>query len=276
MKGVVKLVNSDSSISQKKSMQVLNILAFLLVLVVNGLANALPLGGNTTGDISALYPNLFVPAGLTFSIWGVIYLALAVFIIYQARDLFSGRKIKMPYLDSIGWYFLISCLGNVGWLFAWHYRQVLLSLVAMLILLFSLIMIYIRLNIGEKSVDSATRYYVHLPFSLYLGWITVATIANITAVLVWYNWSGWGLSEVFWTVLVIVAGTVIAMINIMQRGDIAYSAVILWAYLGIIIKRYSVNGPPIMTIIYVAGLGMLLIIIGLLFFRKKVLYKGTA
>ena len=99
------MVNSESSFPQKKSLQALNILAFLLVLVVNGLANALPLGGNTTGDISARYPNLFVPAGLTFSIWGVIYLALAAFILYQARDLFSSRKIQMPYLESIGWYF---------------------------------------------------------------------------------------------------------------------------------------------------------------------------
>ena len=269
------MVNPESSLSQKNFLQVLNILGFLLVLVVNGLANALPLGGNTTGDLSGLYPNLFVPAGLTFSIWGVIYLALAAFIVYQARDLFSKQKIKMPYIQAIGGYFLLSCLANTGWLFAWHYRQVLLSLVVMLVLLFALIMIYLNLDIGNKSVDSPVRYYVHLPFSLYLGWITVATIANISAVLVHYQWNGWGLSEVFWTVLVILAGTVIALLNIIQRGDIAYSVVILWAYLGIIIKRYSVGTPPVMTIIYAAGLGMLLIIMGLLFFRKKVLFKGT-
>ncbi len=264
--------NTDLSLSQKSSLQFINILAFLAVLVVNGLANALPIGGNTTGDISALYPNLFVPAGLTFSIWGVIYLALAAFTVYQGRDLFSKQKIKMPYLQRIGWYFLLSCLANVGWIFAWHYREVLLSLVFMLVLLFSLVMIYLNLDIGGKPVDSAVGYYVHLPFSLYLGWITVATIANITAVLVHYQWNGWGLSEVFWTVLVIIAGTGIALINIMQRGDIAYSAVIIWAYLGIIIKRYSVDGSPIMAIVYAAGLGMVLIMAGLLFFRKKAIY----
>mgnify|MGYP006298594637 CR=1 FL=1 len=269
------MVNPDSSLSQKNFLQIMNIFAFLLVLVVNALANALPIGGNTTGELSDLYPNLFVPAGLTFSIWGVIYLALAAFIIYQARDIFSGRKIKMPYLKSIGWYFVLSCLANAGWIFAWHYRQVLLSLLIMLVLLYSLIMIYTRLNIGNKPVDSATAHFVHLPFSLYLGWITVATIANITAVLVHYQWNRWGLSEVFWTVLVIIAGTVIALINIIQRGDIPYSAVILWAYLGIIIKRYSVDGPPIMTIIYAAGLGMLLIVTGLLFFRKKAPFNDT-
>ncbi len=130
-------------------------------------------------------------------------------------------------------------------------------------------MIYIKLDIGNQSVDSATRYSVHLPFSLYLGWITVATIANITAVLVYYQWSGWGLSEVFWTSLVILAGTVIALINVVQRGDIAYSVVVLWAYLGIIIKRYSVDSQPMMTIIFTAALGMVLIMAGLLFFRKK-------
>ncbi|HKK82988.1 MAG TPA: hypothetical protein VJ958_02040 [Atribacterota bacterium] len=264
--------NADSSVSQKSSLQVINILAFLAVLVVNGLANALPIGGNTTGDISAFYPNLFVPAGLTFSIWGVIYLALGIFVIYQARDLFSKQKIEMPYLQEIGWYFLVSCLANISWIFTWHYGQALLSLLAMLVLLFSLIMIYIKMDIAGKPVDSAVRYYVHLPFSLYLGWITVATIANITAVLVRVDWNGWGLSPIFWTVLVIMAGTVIGLINIVQRGDIAYGAVIIWAYLGIIIKRYSVDGQPIMTIVYAAGLGMVLIMAGLLFFRKKTIH----
>jgi len=265
----VKLTNTDSSLSQKTSWQIVNILAFLLVLVINGLANSLPLGGNTTGELSDLYPNLFTPAGLTFSIWGIIYLALAAFIVYQARDLLSKQKIKMPYLQAISGYFLLSCLANAGWIFAWHYRHVLLSLVAMLVLLFSLIMIYLNLDIGRKRVEPPILYFVHLPFSLYLGWITVATIANITAVLVNYQWSGWGFSEIFWTVLVILAGTVITFINIFQRGDIAYSVVILWAYLGIIIKRYSVSSQPIMTIVYVTGLAMVLIVIGIVFFRKK-------
>lgn len=263
-------MNSNNlSLSQKNYWQLINIFVFLLVLVVNSLANALPLGGNTTGELSDLYPNLFVPAGLTFSIWGVIYLALAAFIVFQARDLFSQQKIEMPYLQAIRGYFLLSCLTNAGWIFAWHYRQVLLSLVLMLILLFSLIMTYLNLDIGNKSVDASIRNFVHLPFSLYLGWITVATIANITAVLVYHHWNGWGLSEVFWTALVILVGTVIALLNIIQRGDIAYSAVILWAYLGIIIKRYSVDSSPIMTILYVTELAMVLIAGGLLFFRKK-------
>ncbi len=247
----------------------MNIFSFIAVLIVNGMANAIPLGGNTTGDLSDLYPNLFVPAGLTFAIWGVIYLALTVFVIYQARDLFSRKQVEMPYLQAISWYFFISCLANAGWIFAWHYRQTLLSLVFMLVLLFSLIMIYIRLGIGNKTVNSAVHNCVHLPFSLYLGWITVATIANITAVLVRFNWNGWGLSEVFWTVLVILAGTAIALMNIIRRGDIPYSSVVIWAYLGIIIKRYSVDAQPVMAIIMTAGLGIVLILAGLLFFRKK-------
>lgn len=269
------MVNIDYPFYQKRMFQVLNIFSFIAVLVVNGMANAIPLGGNTTGDISALYPNLFVPAGLTFSIWGVIYLTLAVFVIYQARDLFSKEQKKMPFLRSISWYFFISCLANVGWIFSWHYRQALLSLIMMLLLLFTLIVIYLRLDIAKQPVDSATGYSVFLPFSLYLGWITVATIANITAVLVRYNWSGWGLSEEFWTVLVIMAGALIALINIIQRGDIAYSAVIIWAFLGIIIKRYSADSQPIMTIVFTAGLAIVLIMAGLLFFRKKNIVEAS-
>jgi hypothetical protein len=272
---VVKLISGNQQSFSKEMFQIINSFSFLAVLVVNGLANAIPLGGNTTGDISALYPNLFVPAGLTFSIWGVIYLAVGVFIVYQARDLFSKKKIEMPYLQAIGWLFFISCLANIGWLFAWHYGQVLLSLLAMLVLLFALILIYLKLDIAKQPVDSAIRYYVHLPFSLYLGWITVATIANVTAVLVRLNWNGWGLSEVFWTVLVIMAGTVITLLNIVQRGDIAYSTVIIWAYLGIIIKRFSVDSQPIITIVITAGLGIVLIMAGLLFFRKKSVIEAS-
>lgn len=267
---MIKLISVHDQSFPKKSIQMINILSFIAVLVVNGMANALPLGGNTTGELSDLYPNLFVPAGLTFSIWGVIYLSLAVFIVYQARDLLARNKIEMSWLQSIGWLFMVSCLANIGWLLAWHYRQVLLSLVAMLVLLITLILIYIRLQIGIASVDAAFRYAVQLPFSLYLGWITVATIANITAVLVHFQWSGWGLTEVFWTVVVIAAGTVVSFINIVQRGDIAFSAVILWAYLGIIIKRYSVSSSQsMMTIAIAAAVGMAVILIGLVFFRKK-------
>lgn len=265
--------NNEFPLSQKSRYQIFNFLAFLLVIIVNGLANTLPLGGNTTGELSDLYPNLFVPAAVTFAIWGVIYLTLGIFIVYQARDLFSQKKVEMPYLESIGWLFVISCLANISWIFFWHYRQALLSLAAMLVLLFSLIMIYLRMDIGRKGVDSKTYYLVHLPFSLYLGWITVATIANITAVLVSYRWSGWGLSEVFWTILVIFTATIITLINIIQRYDIAYSAVVLWAFLGIIIKRYSADSSLLLAVIYSASGGMIFIVAALLFFRKKVIAR---
>ena len=253
----------------KTLLQVLNLLSYLAVLVVNGLANAIPLGGNTTGDISAMHPNLFVPAGLTFSIWGVIYLALGIFVVFQARDLWHRQKIEMPYLKAINGFFVISCLANISWLFAWHYNQALLSLLVMIVLLLTLILIYTRLGIGQRKVDSHIYYFVHLPFSLYLGWITVATIANVTAVLVRLNWNGWGISDVLWTCLVIIVGLVITLINTIRRGDIAYAAVIIWAYLGIIIKRFSVEQEPIMAIIITAGLSILVIILVLLFLRKK-------
>lgn len=263
------MVHIESTLSGRRVLPLINIFSFLLVIVVNGLANILPLGGNTTGELSALYPNLFVPDALTFAIWGVIYLTLGVFVVYQGRDIFSQRKIENPYREAIGWLFTLSCLANIGWIFAWHYQKALLSLVAMLVLLCCLIMIYLRLDIGGKPVNKTTRYLVHLPFSLYLGWITVATIANVTAVLVYYRWSRWGLSEVFWTILVIFAGTIITLVNIINRYDIAFSSVVIWAYLGIIIKRYFTDTSPILAIVYSAALSIVVIVLGLLFFRKK-------
>ena len=244
-------------------LRVLNAASFVLVIVVNAMANALPINNKTTGALSDQYPNLFVPAGLTFSIWGVIYLLLAVFVVYQL--LFRPRQspTRSSFLHRIGPVFVISSLANAGWIFAWHYEQVFLSLAVMTILLLSLIRIYLKLGIGRPGATGREKLLVHLPFSVYLGWITIATIANATALLVDLRWNRFGLGEPFWAVLMILAGIVLALLVLSRRRDVYYALVVDWALLGILLKRISTDVEPRKVMLGVLFAGLFLITAGI-------------
>jgi hypothetical protein len=241
------------------SLSILNLLGFLGTVVVNALANILPINNKTTGELSDLYPNLFVPAGLTFAVWGVIYVLLAIFVIYQLRPSVRGDAQKVDFVQRIGPLFFISCIANMGWIFAWHYQIVPLSLVLMLVLLGCLLAIYVRLNIGKSEATKAQKYLVHLPFSVYLGWITIATIANVTALLVDINWGRWGLGEQFWAVTVIIVGIAIALSVLFTRKDIYYCLVVDWALVGILLKRLSVTTVPDQSVVVITIIGLILI-----------------
>lgn len=249
---------------------ILNLMGYMGVVAVNSLANALPINGKTTGALSDQYPNLFTPAGFTFSIWGVIYILLVIYAIYQLRSAF--KKQPGQFLSDIGILFLVSCLANMGWIFAWHYEQVGLSLVIMIILLACLLAIYLRLRVGESTAGKAVRYMVHLPFSVYLGWITVATIANVTALLVDLGWAGMGLPEQFWAVLVIAVAIAIALAMLVMRRDPFFALVADWAIFGILMKRLAVTGTPDLAVVVVSGIGLFLITLAIIIqlIRKKV------
>lgn len=240
-------------------LSILNLLGFLGTVVVNALANILPINDITTGELSDLYPNLFVPAGLTFAIWGLIYVLLAIFVIYQLIPSVRRDPQKIEFVQRIGPLFFISCLANIGWIFAWHYQILPLSLIFMLILLGCLLFIYLRLNVGKSETTRAERYFAHLPFSVYLGWITIATIANVTALLVNINWNTWGHGEQFWAVAVIIVGIAIALSMLFTRKDIYYSLVVDWALLGILLKRLSVTTVPDQSVVVAAIVGLVLI-----------------
>ena len=257
--------------SRLLTLSILNLIGFLGTIVVNGLANALPLNNKTTGELSDQYPNLFVPAGLTFSIWGVIYILLAIFIIYGLIISVKNNTKKTAFIENIGILFFISSLANIGWIFAWHYEILPLSLVLMLVILGSLITIYLRLRIGKSDSTLSERYLVHLPFSVYLGWITIATIANVTAVLVDINWNTFGLGEQFWTVAVIIVGIAIALSILLTRKDIFYCLVVDWALLGILLKRLA-DSTPVQSVIIISIIGMALISVGIIaqIARKRV------
>jgi hypothetical protein len=219
------------------------IVTVIATIIVNVLANALPINNLNTGEISDRFKVYFVPAGYVFSIWGVIYLGLIAFAIFQALS--SQRE--NPRLRAVGWWVSLGGLANMAWIFLWHYEQFPLTLVAMLVLLASLLMTYLRLDIGQSTAPAAEMWAVRLPFSIYLGWITVATVANVTALLDFLKWDRFGIAPEIWMGIVLVAVLVIATLINFTRRDVAYAAVILWALAGISVKHASVATVAIPT-----------------------------
>jgi len=222
----------------------LNLGFFAAMVVMNYLANALPLNNKTTGELSDSFPNLFVPAGITFSIWGIIYLLLLVFCIMQFKD--SNNTVSL----NIGWAFVISCMLNALWIVFWHYGKLPLSLIVMTGMLASLI--YINLLIKDLPFG-----LIKASFGIYLGWICIATIANVTTLLVHYNWQGFGLSEETWTVFMISVGVLIAVVSLLSFKNPYITLSVIWAFVGIILKRHYDYRSIVMT----AGIGIIVLLI---------------
>jgi tryptophan-rich sensory protein len=199
-------------------------LFFAAAVFMNYLANSLPINGKTTGELSDAYPNLFVPAGITFSIWGIIYLLLAIYCVIQ----FLPPNSEIA--KQINGLFIISCLFNGLWIVAWHYQKLPLSLLIMVGLLLSLILI----NIQLKELSPG---WVKAAFGIYLGWICIATIANVTALLVNAGWNGFGLQQHIWTILLIAIGTLIVTLTLLKLNNPFIGLAVVWAFAGIIIKR---------------------------------------
>ena len=215
-------------------LKLMNIIAFALTVVVNGLAGGTTvLGGKLTSEISDANPTLITPAGYVFSIWGVIYVLLGIFVVFQALP---SQKTK-SYQEKIGWLFVLSSLLNIAWLFLWQFEYLSLSVVLMFLLLATLIAIYLRLNVGKLEVPLREKLAVHVPFSVYLGWITIASIANVSVTLVSVGWDGFGISQETWATLILIVALLITLLVIATRKDVAYGLVIIWALVGIAVKQ---------------------------------------
>jgi hypothetical protein len=212
--------------------QILVVLVILGTITVNVLANALPINGQNTGQISDRFQVYFVPAGYVFSIWGIIYIALLAYMIYQ---LLPAQK-ENPRLQATGWWVVLGGLANSIWIFLWHYNQFIGTLGAMLILLASLIAVYLRLGTGLTKVSTGETWAVRVPFSIYLGWISVATIANFSDVLDFIGWNRWGFSNGTWMIAILAVVVLLAGAMNFLRRDVAYAAVLLWALAGIAVK----------------------------------------
>jgi len=214
--------------------QAINVVAFTVTIVVNMLAGSTSLlNGVTSGQVSDNYPTLVTPAGFTFAVWGIIYMLLLVFTVYQLLP----KNRDQPFLQQIGLLFALSGACNVSWLFLWHYDYVTYSLVLMLALLASLVLIYLRLGIGRAAVSLKEKICVHLPFSVYLGWISIATIANVSVALTAVGWDGWGIPDATWAVVIIGVALVLTLAMLATRKDVAFSLVVVWALVGILSKQ---------------------------------------
>jgi hypothetical protein len=209
--------------------QVMVVLTILATITINILANALPINGLNTGQISDNFHVYFVPAGYVFAIWGIIYIGLIAYAVFQALP---AQRLN-PRLQATGWWVVLGGLANSMWIFLWHYQQFVATLGAMLILLATLIAVYLRLGIGQTKVTTGETWAVRVPFSIYLGWITVATVANISDVLDFVGWNQFGISDAVWMVIILGAVLVIAGLMNFLRRDVAYTAVLLWALAGI-------------------------------------------
>ena len=262
--------------SHHRALALVNVVTFVMVLVANGLANLIPIGGKTTAEVSDLYPNLFAPTGFTFAIWGLIYALLGVFVIYQMINVWWQKERRSDYLVGVGPWFALSNLANAAWIVAWHYQYILLSTLLIFALFLALARVYSGIhNRSVAYTSTMERFIVQVPFRVYFGWISVALIANITVFLVDIRWGGWGLSDVFWTVAMLLAGTCLALVMLAFRRDTAYAAVVVWA-LGGIAFRHLASDPPLPTVGWAAVLGAVVITlaIGVMSNQKQRQFAG--
>jgi hypothetical protein len=244
-----------------KIIRILNLVSLLATIIVNALANILPINDLQTGAVSDSFGALFTPAGYVFAIWGVIYLTLAVFAVYQVLP---SQKDNAR-LDRVGIWFILANLFNGSWIFAWHYLLFPLSMLLMLGLLVSLVVIYLRLGIGTGKTSLNERWLVDMPFSIYLGWISVATIANASVILLDLNWDGFGLSETIWTVIMLVVGVILGLLMTLKRSEVFYTLVLIWAFIGItqngsgdnVVSTTAWAGSAILAIFLVIARGVL-------------------
>lgn len=240
--------------------------SYVLMIVMNALASLLPINGKTTGEVSDSYPNLFAPPGITFAVWGVIYLLLAGYVVYQFIAFSKNRDATTTFtLIRVGVLFVISSIFNIAWIVAWHFDFILISTVLIIALLICLILI--ALNFRNKKLTFREKLFVRLPFSIYFGWITVAVIANITILLVDIGWNQFGLPEALWTVLIILVGAAIASATMVFNKDYFYILPVAWAYVGIIFKHIDADGlnRRYPTVYFAAAIGIAMMFLAFIY-----------
>ncbi|MFO0703858.1 MAG: tryptophan-rich sensory protein [Patescibacteria group bacterium] len=219
--------------------KVIAAVTYVIMIAVNILANLMPINGQTTAQISDSYMNLFAPAGFTFAIWGAIYVALGVYVVSQfILPQQSGRTKHI--IESINRFFIISSIANTIWIFAWHYLAIGFTVILTVTMLYTLIKIADLINIA--GLNGREKLLLKVPFGLYFGWVTVATIANITVYLVSIGWNGWGISQEIWMIIVLFVGLVISILRTHKDKNIAYGLVPVWAYFGILMRHVSKDG----------------------------------
>jgi len=229
------------------------LLSYIAMIIINGLASTIGINGKTTAEISNQLEVLFTPAGYVFAIWIVIYIILGIWIFLH---LFSKAENQETAIINL---VTLTCLFNIAWLLCWHYEYFILSIVMMVGLLISLILIYSSYPKGD------TRFAGRLPFSIYLGWISVALMANISFVLKYYQWNGFGISEIWWANLLLFVATCLAIYIRTVEVDVVFPLVIIWAFIGIAVK----NGVDAGSLFYMPILYSIVLLIWIFVGKRK-------
>lgn len=221
----------------KKALPTLNILFLVMTVFISYLSNSKILNGESMGSISAQYHNLFTPAGYAFSIWGLIYIGLFSFVIYYGP---FGKQTtdRERTVLNIGWWFVISCITNSLWVICWIYNYTLITIFLMVFLLISLMKI---LSVIEKEKNTKIKFFLHYPFAIYAGWISVALIANVAAYLTKIHWGGLGLDEAWWAILLFLVAGALHLLVLWKKNLPAFSLVSVWALIAIAIENQASN-----------------------------------
>lgn len=213
----------------------LTLAAIIGTFAVNVWSNLSPLYGQTIGEISNIQfaDVLIIPANYAFAIWGLIYLGLLGFGIFQLLPA-QRQNSRLQHVRPL---LILACVAQAVWVFFFLSEQFWLSVVAMLGILLPLIALYLRLEVGLHPVSRDERWLVQIPFGIYLGWISVATIVNIASALHDQSWNGWGISAERWTLLMIVVAAILGAVLTTQRREFAFPLVIVWALVAIAVRQ---------------------------------------
>ena len=240
----------------KKRLAVLNLASVILVIAVNYISQAIEFNNTTIGEISARYQNLFTPASYAFAIWGIIFLGLVAYGIFQVRRAFFSKK-ESPFIEQTGYWFALANVLNCCWVFAFVYDFTGLSVIIMLGILFSLIKVILNTNMERWDAPITTIAFVWWPICFYSGWIAVATIANISAYLAKLDWNGGPFSEVAWTIIMIVIATLLNLLMVWKRNMREFAGVGIWALFAIYIRHQDTYH----TIAYTALAGVIILFV---------------
>ncbi|PJJ79376.1 hypothetical protein [Mucilaginibacter auburnensis] len=215
----------------KRTFAIINTIALAITIVINYLSNTGLINGNTMKTISDRYQNYFTPAGYAFSIWGVIYLGLAGFIFFNWSTI---KERSNEVVTKIGWWFVISCVANSAWVFAWLNDELVVSVFLMITLLVSLLVINMSITKGRRErFDNKTLLMVKWPFNIYFGWVSVALIANVAALLTKLSWDGWGIPGITWTIIMIIVAGIVNVAVLLTKKLHPFALVGIWALVAI-------------------------------------------
>ncbi|WP_242918626.1 hypothetical protein [Pontibacter liquoris] len=241
-----------------KTLSILNAICFLLHLVPSQLTQLKLINNQTIGEVSDKYPALFTPAGITFAIWGVIYLALTAFCLYHLVKAYKASAVHEANVDlqRLGYLFMANNIATGLWTIAWVSEWLIVSVVLILVQLVTLLAIHLRLGIFDTTRSAASKWFTQVPLSLYFGWIIIATVANISAALVGLGWNGFGLNEGVWTITMIIAASLIVLFIVYSRSNPFVGLVGVWAFYGIILKHRDINVESSPQIILAAWISL--------------------